>query len=238
VENLAVTRYLQCDTILRLHTNNWDASYPPYFVDIKQADPFDFKNAYEEVNYPSLQEVLPIGYKANDTALSAKHYVYCMDRQLEAAGAQILDKCRFGSVQYPTYIISFAQIPDRWLSKDGSNTPLPAFVQFLSDKAHFGGIAGYTECDADYTCKLKGGGARHIVANIDDATKISEGVSVNLIDRDSIVWRNTEFRNLCGQNKPCMFMYRMMPTTDEKSYCRKIFHDVWNSEPVTDTETE
>ncbi len=238
VENLAVARYLQCDTILRLHTNNWDASAPPYSIDIKQADPFNFKTAYQGINYPSLQEVLPIGYKANEASLNAKHYLYCMDRQLEVAGAQQLDECRFGSAQYPTYVVSFAQIPDRWLSKDGSNTPLPAFVQFLSDKSHFGGIAGYTECDADYTCKLKGGGARHLVADIDDDTKGSEGISVNLIDRNSTIWQNTKFRELCGQNIPCMFMYRKMPTTDEKAYCRKIFHDVWNSEAATGGATE
>ena len=236
VENLAVTRYLQCDTILRLHTNNWDASAPPYLVDITKPDPFEFKNAYTGISYPSLQDVLPIGYRPNAVALEAFHYLYCMDQPIENAGAQSLDECRFGSIQYPTYVISFASIPSRWLSKDGTNTPLPAFVNFLTDSAKFGGIAGYVECDADEGCAMKGGAARHASIDIDDDTKITEEVKVSLIPRNSVIWQNSKFQEVCGTGNPCMFMYRMMPTTDQKSYCRQIFHDVWNSDADSDTE--
>lgn len=225
VENLAVMRYLQCDTLLRLHTQEWDTRQsPPYKVDITNPNPFNF-------DYTSLTEVLPTGYKPNVVALDAKHYLYCMDRPVEESGAQNLEVCRFGSTIYPTYAVSFAEIPDRWLSKDGKKTPLPAFVNFLTDKAQFGGIAGYTECFADGTCALKGGNAHHIVANIDDATNKTGDIEVNLIARDSVLWQNAEFQSMCGYNKPCMFMYRMMPTTDEKAYCQRLLTDMWDEPP-------
>ncbi len=239
IENAAIVRLFQCDTILRLHTGSWDTNlkYAPnqafYKIDLNNFHYFDVYNLKPE-------NVMPTGYKPNVVTLDVKNYLYCMDRRLENSEAKIMEECSFGSVVHPTYAISFARIPERWLTKDGTNTPLPAFVKFLADETQFAGVAGYTDCDMT-GCDLKGVNARkselwtheshyYVDENgnvIESPTVVYEATDYVSIDHNSVIWNNPDFRTECGQNKPCMFMYKIMPTTDERSYCRKLLRDYW-----------
>lgn len=226
LENAALVRFLQCDTLLYLHTNNWDAGSPPYRVSVDSSDASYFTFAYSVKGKTVTlrpEDSLPIGYDAGAAVLDAgqtmHHYLYCMDRPLEQSGAHIMSPCQYGSVEHPVYMVSFARIPSRWLSKaeNDNNAPLPVFLRYLADETKFNGVAGYTECSNGH-CVLKGVAAQK--ALLQDNVN---GVVYTQISPDSPLWSiNEDFNTTCGSaNTPCMFMYKMMPVADENAFCRQ-----------------
>lgn len=221
LENMAMTRFMQCEVLLGLHTNDWDSGSSPFQVTMDSR--FQYSVNGENITVAP-QDSLPIGYNASAADVSAQHYLYCMDSPLEQSGSAIAEECHFGSDIFPTYMISFAPIPNRWLSKDGNNTPLPVFLKYLSDETKFSGVAGYTKCNGT-TCELIGVASHRAVVyleNPEDQT-VPTKVETGQIAKNSPIWANPQFNSMCGAvNKPCMFMYRKMPTTDEKAYCRNL----------------
>lgn len=255
LENMALVRFLQCETLLRLHTDNWDAGSPPYRFSVDSTDTTNYKTfTYYPPNQNLItpehselvfkpEDSLPAGYQGDAAVLDngqvMHHYLYCMDRPLEHSGAHVMSPCQYGSVEHPVYMVSFAQIPSRWLTKDGRNAPLPVFLRYLSDEKKFSGVAGYTECSSGH-CVLRG-----VAAQKAPLQESESGVVYTQISPDSPLWSiNGDFNETCGAaNTPCMFMYQKMPTTDEKSYCRRLLlqdftPDAPIEEPIEEPVTE
>ena len=126
LENMAMTRFMQCEVLLGLHTNNWDNGRSPFQITMNSSFQYSVNGNNITVRP---QDSLPIGYNASAVSVNAQHFLYCMNSPLEVETSAILDKCQFGSDVYPTYMISFAPIPERWLSKDGNNTPLRSYAR-------------------------------------------------------------------------------------------------------------
>ena len=225
-ENNAVVKTYKCENIRKLHTNEWDG------VGNKIGNRACYKVNFPDVDfgYIKLTDNLPIGYDSEAVGLTVYHYIYCMDRQVEEEGAEVLNECRFGSNVYPTYAVSFAQIPTRWLSKqafedaDGNALevePLPAFVKYLSDETGIGGVAGWTECSVG-GCSLKGLESRKANVIVDDEHNVNENLEYGHIDYNSPLWENEDFKTVCRANTPCMFIYKVIPNYDEGTYCTTI----------------
>ena len=89
----------------------------------------------------TIEASLPIGYKVEESQIL--HQIICLDNDISNPNAKITN-CAGLSSTYPEYIFSFMQIPDRWLTKDGTNQPLPALLNHLSDTRsshmHFGWV--------------------------------------------------------------------------------------------------
>lgn len=129
---------------------------------------------YEPV-YTSLKSYLPVGYLTgkkkkdgtggNYSTSNLRQFVYCLSLDAEsdaslktdsevfiACDAQ--DDARTKNIGDHRYLVSVAPIPDRWLTKDGSITPLPTFVNLLSKTHDKTVVFGWLGFDAD-SGKLK-----------------------------------------------------------------------------------
>ena len=230
LENNAVVRLLQCETLMNMHTKNWDSGNAPYKIELSvddgsgnlvSNDAFDFE-------YTSPAENLPVGYQA-DPNFQIYHYVYCLDMPAESrnedngALPQVMHPCQYGSAVHPTYVVSFAVIPMRYLSKNGAAgqlaEPLPMFVKYLADETKGQGIAGWLDCSGAGTCELKGNSSYQVTNVINDATNEAVTNKLGVLPPNSVLFNNPDF-HVCLTDQPCMFLYRKMPTTDERASCR------------------
>ena len=221
MENLAVARFLQCEVQFRLHTDGWDAN-PPIPIVLSADNEF----VYENGTVNSL-DALPPGYIINEDD-NIKHYVYCLDKPIDQTGALVLNPCIYGSTKKPAYVVSFAPIPDRWISKvasDGTYAPTPAFLSYLGAEDKYSGTAGYTKCKAANNCQLLGVASHDVnLEKVDvNGVKVEKKTYVK-IAQDSPVWNNAEFNTLgCkSANTPCMLIYRPLNEKGGKGLCRKL----------------
>lgn len=227
IENNAVTRLLQCETMMNMHsgTPQWDAGNAPYKIELTTSGSggtVTFNDALD-FGYTSPEENLPVGYQP-DQNFQIYHYVYCLDYTAETPGAAVMHPCQYGSTVHPTYVVSFALIPMRYLVKnaaaDGTIDPLPMFGKYLADETKGQGFAGWVTCNAAGTCEFKGASSYQVKNVINDDANESVQNLRNILPTNSVFFNNADFRNVCLTTQPCMFLYRKMPTTDENAYCR------------------
>lgn len=131
-------------------------------------------------NYNHFMKHVPHGY-VTDRGRSVfpegiYHFVYCLDEVAERATALNYIRCDMkrdanydGShttektlSSRTRYLVSFAPIPDKWLSKK-DRSPLPILVNMLAKDSNSDTVFGWTICDGQETpkCKLYGLNARH-----------------------------------------------------------------------------
>ena len=231
LENNAVTRLLQCETLMNMHSGNpqWDAGDAPYRINLTATDTAEdgttvyVSNPALDFGYTTPADNLPVGYES-DPNFTVYHYVYCLDRPAEESGAEIMRPCQYGSMVHPTYVVSFALVPTRYLVKnaaaDGTIDPLPMFVKYLADETKGQGIAGWLTCTAAGSCEFKGSSSFQVTNIINDETNEAVTNKRSNLPLNSVFFDNADFRNVCLTTQPCMFLYRKMPTTDENAYCR------------------
>ena len=231
LENNAVVRLLQCETLMNMHTKGWDSGDAPYKIELTTTDDEGntVSNDAFDFEYTSPAENLPVGYQA-DPNFQIYHYVYCLDIPAEnrnpdtGAAPAIMRPCQYGSAVHPTYVVSFAVIPMRFLAKNAAAgelpEPLPMFVKYLADETKGQGIAGWLDCNAAGTCELKGNASYQVTNLINDETNEAVGNKRGVLPPNSVLFNNPDFAATCLTTQPCMFLYRKMPTTDERAYCR------------------
>ena len=234
MENLAVARFLQCEVQLKLHSipenksSAWDASTPPYEVVLDSNSDKYFEFKYPNSGNPKIikpTDALLPGYVVNSND-KIYHFVYCLDKPIEESGANIQTPCIYGSTKKPAYVVSFAPIPSRWVSKI-DHSPLPTFLGYLSEEDKFGGAAGYTKCSSQNNCQLLGmasHSAKVEKIKVDGSETIKK--SYIKIAADSPIWSNNTFMgeelNCTANNNPCMLIYRPLRETGGKNYCREL----------------
>lgn len=128
---------------------------------------------------------VPYGYDTKKSVFPQKgihHFVYCLDEVAERATKDNFIRCDMKvSADYDRskttertlssrtrYMVSFAQIPDKWLSKK-DRSPLPVLVNMLAKDNDSDTVFGWTVCDAKAgasvtnppKCKLYGLNARN-----------------------------------------------------------------------------
>lgn len=98
------------------------------------------------------------------------------------------------------YLVTFAQIPDKWLSKK-DKSPLPILANMLSKRTGSETVYGWTVCDGNETpkCKLYGVNARHgNIRRKEDSNRYDAesnkfsgaGVSINVRTFDTVKTQN------------------------------------------------
>ena len=224
IENNAVARLLQCEVLMNLHTTPWDTVKP---------SPIDLTSNNFDFGYTKPEDNLPVGYQLSNNeeyrSFEIYHYVYCLDKKAEEKGAQIMTPdCQYGSSAHPTYVVSFAKIPFRYLTKNSDRPePLPSFLKYLADETNGSGVAGWADCvgsESSYTCTLKGRSAYKFSGKTTVKNNANQMIDVRaeraMLPIDSVLYHNPDFADECITDQPCMFMYRQMPTTDKGAYCR------------------
>ena len=142
IENKAIAEAFKCD--LMYNAGSYEMTVAKD-IDIEKDNP---------IYGDTIKTNLPIGYDVEKS--SVLHQIICLDSDISNPNAKITD-CVGLSSAYPEYIFSFMQIPERWLTKDGSNQPLPALLNHLSDirssHMHFGWVEHVDEdCYEDNDC--------------------------------------------------------------------------------------
>lgn len=228
-EHLAMAKYMECEIIKQTNNSNWDGPEEERTSTTRPVEvSYDGLSATPTLAYTQFQCYLPKGYEFS-SALTVKHYIYCLNGNVDVGGATDLDigtgidgkivaplahkSCNLTSHRY---LVSFAQIPDKWLSQESSRVPVPLFMSFVAKPTSGGSTYGWTDC-ADDTCVLRGYSSRagHL-ARDDDKKQIFE---YNLLPGDSILW--SEAADYC-KARPCVFAYMRLPGADVADYCYKL----------------
>ncbi len=181
-EHSARLHTIECEIIYNQSTQQknggagWDGAVDG--VRNSASGPVDVSN-YEPA-YTTFKSYLPVGYAignnrkdgsgSNYSTSGMKQFVYCLADTIETEytpstpNNKVFVACneksddRALNIGDHRYLVSFAPIPDRWVSKDASKTPLPTFVNLLSTIPGASASFGWLEW-VDGKPKLHGVGA-------------------------------------------------------------------------------
>jgi hypothetical protein len=174
-----------------------------------------------DVGYTTFKDNLPMGYDINvgdsdDNAWTVTNKLFCLDNPVYSGSAgkgkaKVMENCIRSTERY---VVSFIQIPDRWLSKteeqgkEQKRQPIPAFVNYLAKEDKVGDHYGWVTCESSTSCKLEGRNAPQ---------RAEEQV-----DGDSPFWDDADFKTTCRSGKTCLFAYKRMPNTDINGHCNQM----------------
>lgn len=228
-EHLAYFRTWDCEVMYNSGTMFGSGSTSPVF---------ELGEENADFGYTSLQDNLPIGYDTENGAYQIYHDIYCFSGDLlHGSPTPALQDCR--NSQY-RYLISYAQIPERWLSKtktqftmelDGSshtaeiNAPLPAFTTYLAKDLNGMKNTGWMWCDfpnTQYNCHLAGRSAIQTLYDKTETTVEAKSKYINFVfPRTMLTDRPAErFQNACSASGiPCLFSFQRFRTTDTGGHC-------------------
>lgn len=132
IEHVAAMRATECDLI-------------------NKRSPTDMYNVINvDMQDENVRAFLPVGYRSLDNFMP-KHNIYCLADRIEMS-PELSTSCALSANRY---LISYAKIPDRWITKSGDRvSPLPALTNYLAKNKVAGGIFGWTICDAENGCTL------------------------------------------------------------------------------------
>lgn len=231
-EHLAMAKYMECEIIKQTNNSDWDGPEAERSSSLGPVEvSYNHSSTKPILSYVKLEDYLPQGYAYSDT-VAVKHYIYCLDGVVEYEGDPNRDPLLGqngggyvesegdGSLNYKAcnltsyrYLVSYAYIPDKWLNKSASRTPVPLFMSFVSKPTSGGSTYGWTDCATD-GCLLKGYSAKAgKLLRDENKTQIIE---YTLLSDDSILW--SEAKNYCDK-KPCLFAYMRFPVSDVANFC-------------------
>lgn len=226
-ESAAFMKAFECQAIMGVDTGNTEWMNNEYVFSEGDAD----------YGYTKYSENLPVGYAGNNN-LEVKHTVVCLDKPINDPEVSTTG-CSASTDGEPIYMISFAKIPEQWLSKtDMANGvqpphPTPELIHYISD-ANNGGITyGWIECKAEeeagFGCQLNGYHARF--ADVEDTGERDENGLIiqkrtyKQIEKNSHFWQIVpELQATCGAEEdlvPCLFAFHRVPYVDFKGACSK-----------------
>ena len=220
-EHLAMARYMECEIVKQTNNSNWDGAEG---TRSSEAGPVEVKYNGKDsetepaLSYAKVSDFLPIGYD-HSSAIQIKHLIYCIDDKAEADGDRHYVAC---NKTRDRYLVSYAQIPDKWLSHEEisgkSRTPAPLFMTFVSKSTSGGSTYGWTDC-MDNTCILRGYSSRAGKYTRDqNKTQIYE---YTLLSGKSILW--SVAKTDCRAH-PCLFAYMHLPVSDVANHCCRLMH--------------
>ena len=232
-EHTAMVKTMECEIIKSTNNDDWytvDDPLKPVPVKMSGEGALSFP-------YTSYTDNLPVGY-ANSGDLTVQHYIYCLKEQAETSENNEFVRCdRAGEKDY-IYAVSYAAIPDAWLSKSLEATPLPVLVNLLSKSSISASgcayglgtstIFGWTDCSISgedtLQCKLLGNNAK--VSLIDNTIgKGTQNIRYDVLDENSIMWtQNENLKDTCGASA-CFFAYdHIQRVSAEKDRCDKLMN--------------
>lgn len=232
-EHLAMAKYMECEIVKQVNNANWDG---PSNNNRSSADgPVKViyagdDNVWPNLYYTKFSCYLPRNYDYSKDIVDVKHFIFCLDGIVEEDGPRNFKACNETSYRY---LVSFAQIPDRWRSHDwigkGASKPAPLFMSFVSKPTSGGSTYGWTDCTED-GCILRGYSSRAGKYSRDD--KKTQIYEYTLLDKDSILWNKEQARASAEDTavsafdycklRPCLFAYMYLPTADVSNHCYRM----------------
>lgn len=181
------------------------------------------------------KEALPIGYKTRDD-WPVTHYHYCLTDDVELGGSPALATNCVNASTHPVYryAVSFAQIPERWLSKDKGDI-IPVLGNALAKQYVKGSILGIATCAVNdentgiNSCTFQG--TASYIKNLQDqegqqtATEQKRG----FLSFDGSggfyqsLFANSDFKNNCGGS--CFFAIHKLSNKDVDKHCETLYKD-------------
>lgn len=238
-EHLAMARTMDCEIIRRLNNTGWR--------DVNTENPYDKVSVIpKNIALPYTRYVcnLPKGYEQNSAILNVHHMVICLNKRIEDPDQETNLPVNCSSAKY-RYMVSYATIPDRWLSKDpddldtyGVARPLPLLVNLMAKATSYGCVYGWADCaevgtSSKVECDLRGYNAR--VIRMQDALSTATGTepaepfdptqvvfSFTVINKSAALWNATDFKTMCNSSKPCLVAYERFPTSDKAHHCQTL----------------
>lgn len=229
-EHLAMARTMDCEIIRRLNNTGWR--------DVDTENPYDKVSIIPKniaLPYTRYECNLPMGYEQNSAILNVHHMIICTNKKLEDPDQEGNLPQHCSSARY-RYMVSYAAIPSRWLSKDqsdldnyGVSRPLPLLVSLMSKATSYGCIYGWADCSENSSgkveCDLRGYNARvgmvYEQPSEDGQDKINL-LGYTVINKAAPVWNATDFKTLCNSATPCLFVYERFPTSDKAHHCQTL----------------
>ncbi|MCQ2735308.1 MAG: hypothetical protein MJ212_05115 [Alphaproteobacteria bacterium] len=237
-EHLAMARTMDCEIIRRLNNAGWR--------NIETQNPYDKVSTIPKniaLPYTKYECNLPLGYEPNSAILDVHHMIICLNKRIEDPDQEdnLPTDCDTGRYRY---MVSYAAIPDRWLSKDSADLdlygvarPLPVLVNLMAKASSYGSVYGWADCAENGTsskveCNLRGYSAR--VVRVQEAEPDSASSDANSldssqtlfsftdIDKASPLWNSTNFKTLCNSAKPCLVAYEKFGTADRAGHCKRL----------------
>ena len=257
-EHLAMARTLECEVIRRSDNSDWRETFPVSFkkeadgsgsATIKFTSPRDSYPVTWDLPYTQYKCNLPMGYELDSPLLEVRHAIICTDKRLEDPDQtdNVAVQCqRLGHGRYQ-YIVSYAKIPDRWITKETVKyddefdvaRPLPALANLLAKATSYGSVYGWTDCaernvggSPKVECDLRGYNARVLRIQEQEADEDEENgaepqkvdpdrkvLGYTVINKSAPVWNIPDFADMCNSTIPCLFAYERFPTSDNAYHC-------------------
>ena len=220
---------------------NWDSECGGHQFKLLNKTGVEYNNYYNN---------LPIGYSVSSDSYFGEvfHAVVCLNRPVEEIyvwvplenedgtpklnedGNQMqekqIDNSAFSYVPCNEegayrYLVSFMQIPHRWLSKTNAE-PLPDLLGLMSKQTGANGTYGWTDCRSG-NCYLRGYSAKVGVLEINENTK-QASPKYTSISTSASIWSDNKFSSTCkNSGTPCLLAYDKFPTVDRGGHCKKLF---------------
>ena len=130
----------------------------------------------------TFEKHIPLGYNTEEDKsifpAGVHHFIYCLDTEVEkfkdgeGEGETATPKGHFvrcDTMQSPSgkktssrtrYLVTFAQVPEKWLTKTDDHSPLPVLTNTLSKEGKSSTSYGWTQCE-DGKCRFMGINAVH-----------------------------------------------------------------------------
>ncbi len=181
-------------------------------------------------------EALPIGYERGTDLATIEHYHYCLVDDVELGGSPALATNCVNSSTTPVYryAVSFAKIPDRWLSKDEGDI-IPVLGNALAKQYVKGSILGIATCAVNdensgiNSCTFQGTASyiRNLKDSEDQQTEAEPRQGFLSFDGSSgfyqSLFANSDFKNDCGGS--CFFAIHKLSNKDVDKHCETLYSD-------------
>lgn len=212
-EHLAMARTMDCEIIRRLNNTGWR--------DVETENPYDMVSVIPKniaLPYTRYKCNLPMGYVEDSAILNVHHMIICLKKRIEDPDQEGNLPVNCSSARF-RYMVSYAAIPDRWLSKDpkdleryGVARPLPILVSLMAKASSYGCIYGWADCaegsGSKIECDLRGYNARVIGFKdiVSSASESSSESSLELTEPSLEPLEPSESAETVGKSNPIQKM--------------------------------
>ncbi len=224
-EHLAFFRGTECQMLYQHSSTNFDQ---PRLCEFGSSDESACTGSYT-----TMEKNLPVGYDISDNVTSNFHAIYCFDRSIGEDAAANIKPCRNSRDRYA---VSFAKIPERWVSKTKTKVtmnegdtpievaaPLPSFTNFLAKELSGVKNMGWLWCD-NSTCHLVGRTAIQTAYEKEGNKSVAKYIKFNFPSAffAATYTPSVKFKEQCQVGTPCLFAIDRYRTSDVGLHCKTL----------------
>ena len=221
IEHTAFSRVVECKLLNSTSSND-------------PTDKFNPENGVDK--YIWEHEALPIGYERGTDLATIEHYHYCLTDDVELGGSPTLATNCLNDSEHPVYryAVSFAKIPERWLSKDKGDI-IPVLGNALAKQYVKGSILGIATCSVNGEnsgidgCSFQGTASyiKNLKDSEDQQTEAEPRKGFLSFNGSSgfyqSLFANADFKDACGGS--CFFAIHKLSNKDVDKHCETLYSD-------------